>query len=147
MEIFYERNHYVKGGGPGGRTFVGRDLRKILAPDSLEELRQLVGEAGQSFIDYLHSIRNYYAICVKEKLEDDSYLDKIQEFKDAFNRIHAQWNTSEIPKNHILAVHVGEFLALHNETIWSCNDENLEGCHQLGLVPLIPFLEFQCCFD
>ena len=136
MESFYERNNYRKGGGPGGK-FVGREIRKIIAADSLEELRGLIGE--NSWIEYLHSIRNYYEVCVKEKLEDDSYIEKIQEFKNAFNEIYAQWNMSEIPKNHILATHVGEFLALEEETLWTCNDENLEACHQLGMVPLKPF--------
>ena len=137
METFYERNHYIKGGGPGGRTFVGKDLRKILAPESLEELRLQVGDRGSLWIDYLDSIRDYYQLAVQEQLADDSYLDMIEAFKNAFNALHQQWNLSETPKNHILAVHVGEYMALHKETLWSSNDENLEACHQLGTAPLI----------
>ena len=29
------------------------------------------------------------------------------------------------------SVHVGEYIALNEESLWSANDENLEACHQL----------------
>ena len=76
-------------------------------------------------------LRNYYDIAVNENLDGDSYLDKIADFKQAFNTVHELWGLTETPKNHILSVHVGEYIALIEETLWSCNDENLEGCHQL----------------
>ena len=58
-------------------------------------------------------------------------MDKIEEFKTASTDVINQWNISEIPKNHIFATHVGEYLALNEETLWTSADENVEACHQL----------------
>ena len=130
MEMFYESRNQSRGGGPGGKDFVGHKLRDMISTESLEELALMLGPNGSSWIEYLESLREVYKVAVKHEL-DTSFQDKIDRFKEAFNVVNDLWGLSETPKVHIVSCHLGEFLSFANETLWTCSDENLEGCHQL----------------
>ena len=109
---------------------VGHKLRDMISTESLEELALMLGPNGSSWIEYVESLREVYKVAVKHEL-DTSFQDKIDRFKEKFNVVNDLWGLSETPKVHIVSCHLGEFLSFANETLRTCSDENLEGCHQL----------------
>ena len=130
MELFYESRNQSRGGGPGGKDFVGHKLRDMISPESLQELQLMLGDTGAPWIEYLESLREVYLVAVKHEL-DITFQAKIARFRQAFNVVHEKWGLSETPKVHIISIHLGEFFESANETLWTFNDENVEACHQL----------------
>ena len=64
---FLESNGMKRGGMAGGK-YNGKVLRKLMSPEMLEKLGQHLGEEAKIYIDYLHSLREFYSILVDKTL-------------------------------------------------------------------------------
>ena len=88
MLNFFSSNNHRKGNTPGG-AFTGKELRRMLSPDSLEELALILDVEGAPWISYLKSISAVYSACVqKELVPDFSYEKAFHDFRVCFNTVH-----------------------------------------------------------
>ena len=88
MLDFFTNNTFRKGNTPGG-AFTGKELRRMLSPDSLQELALILDLEGAPWISYLKSIREVYSACVQRDLHADfSYEKAFHDFRVNFNAVH-----------------------------------------------------------
>ena len=88
MLDFFTNNTFRKGNTPGG-AFTGKELRRMLSPDSLEQLALILDLEGAPWISYLKSIREVYSTCVQRDLHADfSYEKAFHDFRINFNAVH-----------------------------------------------------------
>ena len=127
MTQFYADNNFQKGGTPGA-GFVGKVIREIISPHSLDLLSMYLGEQGNVYIKYLSSIRELYSVCVQSDLKDD-FEERVQNFRNAFEAAHQECDLSETVKVHTLSCHIREFLSFHGHTLAHLSDEPIETLH------------------
>ena len=127
MTQFYDHHNFRKGNTPGG-GFVGKVLREIISPESLQMMSLYLEDRGQVYINYLSAIRELYSVCVQPELKDD-FKVKEENFKEAFEAVHQECLLSETLKVHVLSSHCSEFLSLHGHTLAHLSDEPIETCH------------------
>ena len=101
MLEFYQENHFVSGGTPGGQ-FTGRVLREIMSPEKLQLLSQKLGDSGDIYIQYLASMRELYSHCIQKRFNNGSYVEKAAVFKECFERVHNHCGLSETVKVYLL---------------------------------------------
>ena len=133
METFYQWFNHRKGGTPGA-MFTGKVIRAIIEPESLNELSNMLGEAGDPWIKYLSAIREVHRLCVNPSLSPN-FEEVIQDFRDAFEVLHEldekECGVSETLKVHIVSDHLCEYFTEEGITMASTNDEAVETAHQV----------------
>ena len=87
MRKFFTQNKFERGGMAGG-LFNWKMLRKMLEPSMLQRMSLSVGPEGNSFIAYLHSIRELYSSLVRKEFKLEYAWTKVQEYKKCFNAVH-----------------------------------------------------------
>ena len=99
MQDFLDDNRHFPGGTPGDGDFMGKELRKIMEPDSLRKLSEYLPSTGDAWLRYLSAVRDLYGCCVKQHLDEDfSYEDKVDRFRSAFEEVHVVFGLSETLK-------------------------------------------------
>ena len=99
MQDFLDDHRHFPGGTPGNGAFTGKELRKIMEPDSLRKLSEYLPSTGEPWLRYLSAVRALYGCCVKQHLDEDfSYEDKVDTFRRAFEEVHLQFGLSETLK-------------------------------------------------
>ena len=99
MRKFFTQNKFERGGMCGG-LFNGKILRKMLEPNMLQIMSSFVGPKGNSFISYLHSIRELYSSLVRKEFNLNHVFGKVQEYKRCFQKVH-QLGLSETVKGSL----------------------------------------------
>ena len=99
MRKFFTQNKFERGGMAGG-LFNGKMLRKMLEPSMLQRMSLSVGPEGNSFIAYLHSIRELYSSLVRKEFKLEYAWTKVQEYKKCFHAVH-QLGLSETVKGSL----------------------------------------------
>ena len=97
MRKFFTQNKFERGGMCGG-LFNGKVLRKMLEPNMLQIMSSFVGPKGNSFISYLHSIRELYSSLVRKEFNLNHVFGKVQ--KRCFQKVH-QLGLSETVKGSL----------------------------------------------
>ena len=128
MTQFLESNGLKRGGMAGG-AYNGKILRMLLNPQMLERLGQHLGEEAKIYIDYLHSLREFYSILVDKTLHLELAYKRERKYRECFQVLHEACGLSETLKQHVLMNHCVEFLQLTGQTLKYFSDEIVETSH------------------
>ena len=97
---FFKENKFVRGGMCGG-LFHGRMLRRMLEPTMLQRMSCYLGSFGDSYIAYLHSIRELYSVLARKEYDLENAWQKVVQYKKCFQDVHDKCGLSETPKESI----------------------------------------------
>ena len=115
MTQFLESNGLKRGGMAGG-AYNGKILRKLLNPQMLEKLGQHLGQEAKIYIDYLHSLREFYSTLVDKTLHLELAYERERKYRECFQVLHETCDLSETLKQHVLMNHCVEYLELTGQT-------------------------------
>ena len=115
--------------GMPGLNFNGPQMNKILKPENIEKLRNLLKESPNVvIIDYLQSLQSLY-LCMVQKSLDTNYQTIINNFKKLFDKCYSLGLLNETPKVHCLYEHLQERCELMNESLYFADTSGTESCH------------------
>ena len=110
----------------GGQTLEGNESTKVLK--NLDLLANIIPAEYLPFLDCLYGLRDTIDSTFGFTL-DPFYLDVIQRFQQAFEKLREKFGVSESTKLHIIFTHLPQFFQMTGKPLGQFSEQELENSH------------------